>query len=498
MVEELARRLSGKAVIGADLADSDMKGADIESVAAMAVAFFDKYEGMKLLDRGTLEKIIEKLGEEKMPMQIEIIKPSGFKPEAKDIEPDFKIHSIEKGRTAATVADFSSHFRDRLARLRRIIEAGRGLPAGLINSIDKIGSYANGREVSIVGMVYDRIITKKGNVLVMLEDESGMAKVIFIKPEGFRRGADNTFEIASKIVQDEVIAVRGKVSSPFIIANSVIWPDIPVRQRKRSEERISIAFTSDIHVGSRLFMEKNFSRFIEWLNGNVDRNREMASRIKYLVIAGDVVDGIGVYPNQDKELSIGDIYKQYAVFFDFLYEIPEYIHVFVLPGNHDAVQRAEPQPELDRRLFGELKQSNIHLLSNPAYVELHGLTLLSYHGTSLDSVIQGVKGCSYSRPEGAMLELLRKRHISPIYGYNPIMPERQDPLVIERVPDILHMGHLHRNGYSEYHGTQIINSGTWQSRTSYQVKLGHLPTPAVLPVYDAAEGSVVPVDFNEA
>ncbi len=499
LVEELAKRLSGKALIGAELTDDDIKGIDIESLSALVVSYFDKSKGVNLLDKAVLKAIAEMRREEKTPVQIEISKPVGFRPEAREIEPDFKIYTTENRRTAATVDDFSSYFRDRLGRLRRVIESGRGLSSGLVYSIDKLNGYANGREVTIVGMVYDKILTKKGNILVTLEDESGIAKVIFTKPDAGRgTGIADAFGMASRIVHDEVIGIRGKIASPFLIANSVVWPEVPVRQRRKTEERVAMAFTSDIHVGSKLFQERQFSRFIEWLNGNIDKNKELASRIKYIVIAGDVVDGIGVYPNQDKDLSISDIYKQYSVLFDFLYDIPEYIHVFMLPGNHDAVQRAEPQPKLDAGLFKELRQSNIHLLPNPAYIELHGIGILSYHGTSLDSVIQGIQGCSYSRPETAMLEVLRKRHISPIYGDNPIMPGKRDPLVIDRVPDILHMGHLHRNGYMEYHGTELINSGTWQARTSYQVKLGHLPTPAVLPVYDAAEGSVWPVDFNEA
>ena len=39
-----------------------------------------------------------------------------------------------------------------------------------------------------------------------------------------------------------------------------------------------------------------------------------------------------MYPEQDKELSIDDIYKQYSVFFDFMESVPDYIEVFVMPG----------------------------------------------------------------------------------------------------------------------------------------------------------------------
>ena len=95
-----------------------------------------------------------------------------------------------------------------------------------------------------------------------------------------------------------------------------------------------------------------------------------------------------------------------------------------------------------------------------------------------------------------MTELLRRRHLSPIYGDNPVVPGKQDAMVIDEIPDILHMGHVHKNGYTNYHGTLVVNSGTWQARTPYQAKLGHLPSPAVLPVYEARSMLLSAIDFN--
>ena len=95
-----------------------------------------------------------------------------------------------------------------------------------------------------------------------------------------------------------------------------------------------------------------------------------------------------------------------------------------------------------------------------------------------------------------MKEILKRRHLSPIYGGNVVTPSKSDSLVIDEVPDILHMGHIHKNGYDEYHGTALVNSGTWQARTSFQIKQGHIPTPALLSVYDARTTSLLQVDFN--
>lgn len=499
LTAELAQRLTGKVVVSTDVTDEEIKNVGVDALSAMVLSYFKDSASLNILDKATIAKITSKQEAEKTPLTIEIIQKSDFAPSAKEVKSDFTIRNADMEKTPAGVDDFASYFRNRFEKLCDAIERGRGGGLGAINKIENIKQYANGRDIGLIGMVYDKIITKKGHIMITLEDDTGTAKVLFIKPEKTsRKESQELFESASKIVNDEVLAVRGRISSPFLIASSIIWPEVPIRQMKKTEEEIAIAFASDVHVGSKLFLEKQFVKFIEWLNGNVSARRDIAEKIKYLVISGDLVDGIGVYPNQDKELSITDVYKQYAVLMDMLEKIPDHIEIFLLGGNHDALQRAEPQPPLGDEILGDFKRDNIHLASNPSYITLHGIKILAYHGTSMDSIIQAVPGCSYAKPETAMLEVLKKRHISPIYGENPIMPSRRDSLVIDEVPDILHMGHIHKNGYMQYHGTEIINSGTWQGRTSIQVKRGQFPTPAVLPVYNTKSGELWTMDFNSS
>jgi DNA polymerase II small subunit len=147
-------------------------------------------------------------------------------------------------------------------------------------------------------------------------------------------------------------------------------------------------------------------------------------------------------------------------------------------------------------MLDNFSKDNVHFVSNPCYLTLHGIEVLAYHGASLDSIIRAVPGSSYAYPERAMTEVLRRRHLSPVYGYNAIVPSRNDSLVIDKVPDILNMGHLHRNGISNYHGVNILNSGTWQARTDYQVLLGHMPTPCIASVFEASRGDFTTVNFN--
>ena len=494
VVTELAKRLNGIAMISSEVGESDLEGADIESITAYAANFFKDYSEPKILNKNVLSQIMKERVQQPIPIEPQIQNlrvPNRMRD-------TFEISNLEAKKTNARPSDFADYFNDRLRRLKSMILTGRSAHlTDILKNIESVKSYMNGREVGIIGMVYDRIITKNGNILVTVEDETGTAKVLFMRPSRENSKEQSAlFAEAEKILTDEVIGIRGRISTPFVIANSMVRPDIPIRQRKRTEEEGSILFMSDVHVGSKLFMEKQFRNFLKWINMDTDYRQDIAAKVRHIVIGGDLVDGIGVYPNQEAELVIEDIYRQYNMLFELLSEVPEEIEIFMLPGNHDAMQRAEPQPSLAEEFLKEMKYKNMRMLSNPGYVTINGIRILSYHGTSLDSVIQGIKGLSYSRPEGAMLEVLKRRHLSPVYGHNPIVPTSTDQMIIDRVPDIMHMGHLHKNGQTEYRGTLILNSGTWQARTSYQVKLGHMPTPALIPVYETKNMAVSNVDFN--
>jgi DNA polymerase II small subunit len=491
---ELAAKLSEKRIlIAADVSAAVLDGIDIGLIAERIAGRHKDEAGISIVNSEEISNIVKEIELEKAPAPIEVIRKPGFRPMASEIDADYVISNKEIEKSDGTVNDFVLYFRSRLDRLRRILEH-RSNAAGLLSSIESMRSYTDGREITILGIVTNKIPTKRGNIMAVIEDETAEAKVVFVN--GSSAGARETFDRAGSLVNDEVIAVRGKIAGQLIIASDMIWPDVPIKEKKKAEGDFAIAFLSDIHVGSKLFLERNFSEFINWLNGGAERMQELAGKIKYVVIAGDIVDGIGVYPDQEKDLTVPDVYMQYKMFFNLISSIPEYVHVFVIPGDHDAVQRAEPQPQIGAEMMGELKAENVHLLPNPSYITLHGLDILTYHGTSLDSIISSIPGMSKLNPEKAMIELLRRRHLSPIYGGNIIVPSRNDNLVIDRIPDILHMGHEHRNGLDNYHGVRVVNSGTWQAKTEYQILKGHVPTPCLVPVYDSKSDSFVSINFS--
>ncbi len=498
LLKALSKLLSqSNMLLSADIDASAIKGANLEALSAKLVELNQGAVGIIVIDAAMLGNALSELNSEstsKAPAPIEVKRSSDFKPYAADVEAEYQIKNKPSDRAEGSVNDFVTYFRSRLSKIREILSTHRSYT--MTQSIENLKNFMPGREVAIVGIITNRINTKNGNIMAVVEDETGEAKIMFMNTptvEGKR-----LFESASRLINDEVIAIRGKVSGAFVIAKEIVWPDVPMHEKKSIDEDIAIAFMSDMHVGSKLFMKKNFTKMLSWLNGSIDtKSKDLAGKIKYLIMGGDVVDGIGVYPDHDRDLAVLDIYAQYQMLADYIQAIPEYIHVFVLPGNHDAVQRAEPQPPFPEELL-DIKLSNVHMVSNPSTLMLHKINVLAYHGTSLDSIISSVPGMSYAKPEEAMLELLKRRHLSPVYGGNIIVPTQTDNLVIDDVPDILHMGHIHKNGLLEYHGVQIVNSGTWQDRTDFQVRQGHIPTPCNLPVFEAKRYSFTTIDFTGA
>jgi DNA polymerase II small subunit len=130
-------------------------------------------------------------------------------------------------------------------------------------------------------------------------------------------------------------------------------------------------------------------------------------------------------------------------------------------------------------------------------LSLHHVEILLHHGRSLDDVISTVPGMNHEHPEKGMTLLLKSRHLAPVYGgKTPLSPENRDFLVIERVPDIFHSGHIHRLEYLNYRGVLVVNSGCWQEQTSYMRRLGFVPTPGKVPVVNLQTLAVTVIPFS--
>lgn len=419
-----------------------------------------------------------------------VIENTSFRPIAKEY--DGKIKELPKmevtgqSKSEGKTQNFIDYFRRKYELLSQILKRRQGLNPRPINRLKAI---PKGNNLDVIGMVYKKWVTKNGHIALQLEDTEAQCIALIMKNE------EAMVELAQRILVDEVIAIKGiKWNEDMIIIKEVIWPDIPIRQAKKTETEVTIASTSDLHLGSKLFLEKPFNNFLNWINGRnqTEKEREKVGKIKYLVITGDNVDGVGIYPNQLNELVISDIHKQYAEFTKLINQIPEYIEIVICPGQHDAVRWADPQPAIPKEFVQELySKENIHFVGSPSWIEIEGLKTMLYHGGALHDLIGSVGFLNSEQPTEAMVEVLKKRDIMSTYGMKqPYVPEKEDYLVIKEEPDLVYIGDMHHNSYSNYRGITLINSGTWQARTDYQVKLGHVPTPGIVPIYDPTTGKI--------
>jgi DNA polymerase II small subunit len=220
----------------------------------------------------------------------------------------------------------------------------------------------------------------------------------------------------------------------------------------------------------------------------------MVNQIRYLFIAGDLVDGVGVYPEQRPDLTIPDIYDQYDYISRKLAKLPKHIKIICIPGNHDACRQALPRPPIPKEYAKALYDlgDRIMILGDPAHLIVEGVDILLTHGDSIDDLVTQIPGTSYAEPASSMKALLQKRHLAPLYGgKTELAPLARDWMVIETPPDIVHFGHAHHNAVDNYRGVQIINSGTFQSQTEFMRKQGIIPTPGIVTIINLHSGQPV-------
>lgn len=394
--------------------------------------------------------------------------------------------------TSGDIGNLIEYFQNRYKKLSGILSQRPEL-----RTFQKINEITdNQTDLNLIVMITDIRSTKNGHYLIEVEDDTGSLPILVSKDN------DELIAYAKNLMKDEVIGViaekRPGSENSLAIVKNLIDPGVPRIDRK--EVDFGTVFTSDVHIGSSTFLEDAFVRFVKWLNGDFgnEEQMEMANNVKYMIVGGDIVDGIGVYPNQDKELAIKDITAQYDEAARLLGDVRSDIKIIITPGNHDASRVAEPQPAVPEKYAKSLyKLNNVEFLSNPSTVSLDGLKVLIYHGRGIDDMVMGSNDFSHERNDLVMKEFLNKRHLAPLYGERtPLASELEDHLVIDTVPDVLHTGHVHINTYTNYKGIHCINSGTFQTQTEFQKIYNIMPTPAIVPIIDVG-GIYKPLDFNK-
>jgi DNA polymerase II small subunit len=477
-----------------------------------------------VLSRSYVESLIEGQGSSTVPLEeVEIVvdepelepheAPPALSMDDAETEWSFRVEKNpdpEQVGSEGTVEDFLALFKDRFNRIKRIYMSRIDTQNAVSPQIAKLRKdsakqrkamtregirTARRTTQTVLGIVKSKSISQSRNVIIDLEDaDESIICIIPATREGLK--GQQLSEKANSLLLDEITCISGFVDDDArMIADDVIFPDIPTaREVGRARRDVYAVFISDIHCGSKEFLEDEFDKFIGWMNGrDVDEeDKAIVKQIRYLFIAGDMVDGISVYPTQRYDLKIESIYDQYSLFASKLHKLPNYVKIFCIPGNHDANRQALPKPPIAEEFAQPLYNlgNRITMLGDPSQIIVEGVNVLLTHGDSMDDLVTTIPGASYTEPAKPMKELLKKRHLVPMYGgKTELAPLHRDWMVIDTPPDVVHFGHAHHNAVDNYRGVQIINSGTFQSQTDFMRKQGVVPTPGIVTFLNLRTGA---------
>jgi len=451
----------------------------------------DAFKILESVDVRKLEKIIKEIVREKTREKLFQISQDdletylGIK-EDPTLQSEIKVLSdpTDKITTGEGVKGYNALFSSRYNKLKRIVLDRP--ESRMLKSIASVKTTKSEDDMYVCGLVTTRNIERNITKLI-LEDPSGSFEGIVF---------DNELQkIAGTLLTDQFIMARVSLGKNYgLIIKDLILPDIPDQAVNKSESEAYAVFLSDLHIGSKYFMEEEFSEFISWLSSP----DPTARKIRFVLIGGDVVDGVGIYPNQDKELVCQTIEEQLKKTEELIDKIPKNMKIIIMPGNHDPGRRALPQPAIPKKYNSNLwERENVIMVGNPAVVSLNGVKVMMFHGQSIDDIVKTTPGLSYDKPTNVMKHLLRARHLSPIYGsQTPIAPEMQDLLVIEDVPDIFHVGHVHKAQLDMYKGILLVNSGSWQKQTPFQASVGMTPNPGIAIIVNLKTFKVFHENYN--
>lgn len=448
-----------------------------------------------------LEKLKIKLG-----LSIEISKEFSeeIKEKKQDEEQNWDVGNVKilspvfDNSKKLEVFDFTKYFRNRLFEMKKILQANSSLKN--LVSINKISGQRKG--LSIIGIISDKRTTKNGNVLLEVEDLTGKIRVLVNKNN------PNLFEKSEEISLDSVLGFSGVGDKEIIFANDIIFPNSILQERKNSPVEEYALFLGDLHFGSKLFMQNNFEKFIEYLNGDVSNISEV-KKIRYLFFVGDIIAGVGNYPNQERDLKIKNIEEQFIALSHLLSKIRKDIRIIISPGNHDGVRLMEPQPILNERYAWSIYNlKNVILAGNPSYVNIgsttnfSGFNVLTYHGVSFHYYANTIPKLIIDKalkksPDKIMAYLLKNRHLAPSHSSVQYFPSEEDCLMIKKIPDIFVSAHTHKSAISYYNNILMISTSSWESKTPYQEKMGNEPDFCKVPMFNLKTRAIKILDFEE-
>ena len=323
-------------------------------------------DAFKILDDITdvkqLEKIIKEIVKEKTRQKLFQINQNdletylGIKDDPNLLN-EVKIISdpTSKVTSGEGVKGYNSLFSSRFNKMKRIVSDRP--ESKMIKSISVVKTTKLENDVYVCGLVTTRNAERNITKLV-LEDPSGSFEGIIFDEE--------LQKTAGTLLIDQFVMARvASAKNSGLMIKDLISPDIPDQKINKSESEVFAVFLSDLHIGSKYFMEEELVEFVSWISSP----DPVARKVRFVLIGGDIVDGVGIYPNQNKELVCQTIEEQLEKAEELLDKIPKNVKIIIMPGNHDPGRRALPQPAIPEKYNSGLwERENIEMVGNPALV----------------------------------------------------------------------------------------------------------------------------------
>jgi DNA polymerase II small subunit len=414
--------------------------------------------------------------EEKTPTQAgkdEEVPQIDSEPPAVSDKPRVLVFTPQINIAKKPLEGYIQYFRSRYTKISQILR-DRGFSHTPLAELKKL---PEGQNYTVIGLVRGkRAFSDK--TFIDIEDLTG-SDSLFVPANSDPKLLDQV----NYVIEDVVCAFslrKGRVN----VLKEITFPEIPFKKPVGSGEEVYLVITSDIHFGSKSQDDEMLAKFKMWINGDIGNSeqREIARKTRFLLIAGDLAEGIGVYPEQLQDLKVVSIQDQYRIAAEYLDSLPGSLEIIISPGNHDATQQALPQPFPQPQFAPALyKNPHIRLVPNPCMVSVCGVKILVYHGQAIEDISQRIPHTKITDTIRAAEYLLKIRHLAPIYGgKTQIAPQTEDTLVITEIPQIFVVGHIHVFATDDYRGTLVVSAGTWQKQTEFQVKQGIVPTPGII------------------
>lgn len=212
----------------------------------------------------------------------------------------------------------------------------------------------------------------------------------------------------------------------------LIFQDI-ITEIKTETTILKIGVCGDIHIGNRECREKEYQDYLRRLNDE---------GVKYLFIAGDLLDGIKVYKGQEFELSIIRVEDQ----IDRARELLDIFQgeVYYLIGNHEA--RITELTGLD--VGNIIKNNKIKYIGqHRARVKIDGIVFEFWHGAS-----------------------------SKAYALSYKLQKAIEQYIPGNKPRFLFAGHWHEAIYlPSYRNIDAFQVGCFEGETAFTKRLGVHP-----------------------